>query len=222
MNLIFVRGTGASKTGQTPPPTETIGGKPTKGECLQHYELMYIVDPSIEDGIDEVKQKVEGIITGREGVVISYEKLGKKRLAYPIAKRQYGVYYLVNFDGNGKIVQALEYYLRLNPLVLRYLILVFSEKNLSLRERTSVVQLEEAERMRAGGRPLGAKPGLEGTEDGLEVSAIAGIEKEILLEEVSEVLAAVVDFPDMTAGQLVSEDSDGDDKDDELNTKTPE
>jgi len=181
---------------------------------------MYIVDPSIEDGIDEVKQKVEGIITGREGVVVSYEKLGKKRLAYAIAKRQYGVYYLVNFNGNGKIVQALEYYLRLNPLVLRYLILVFSEKNLSLRERTSVVQLEEAERMRAGGRPLGLKSGLDGAEEGLDVIALGGIDNDIEDVAVSSTLA--VDIPNVTAGQPDGENSDGDDNNDALNTKTTE
>ena len=183
---------------------------------------MYIVDPSIEDGVDEVKQKAEGIITGREGVVASYDKLGKKRLAYPIAKRQYGVYYLVNFKGNGKIVQALEYYLRLNPLVLRYLILVFSEKNLNLREKTSVVQLEEAERMRAGGRPLGARPGPEEGREILDVAAAATMEPVINKEVVTEAIAAADDIPNTTAGQPQGEDSDGDDKNDALNTKTTE
>lgn len=125
---------------------------------MQHYELMYIVDSAADEGLDEVRQKIEGIITGREGVVLSYDKLGKKRLAYSIAKRQYGTYFLVNFKGNGKIVSALEYYLRLSPVVIRHILLVFSEKTLGLRERTAVVQLEEAERMRAGGRPAGSKP----------------------------------------------------------------
>ena len=188
----------------------------SKGDRLQHYELMYIVDPSIEDGVDDVKQKVEGIITGREGVVASYEKLGKKRLAYAIAKRQYGVYYLVNFKGNGKIVQALEYYLRLNPLVLRHLILVFSEKNLSLRERTSVVQLEEAERMRAGGRPLGSRPGSDEPEGMLESSADKGMEIENIISDSSEEPTV------KTAGQPEGEDFDGDEKSDALNTKTTE
>ena len=188
---------------------------------MQHYELMYIVDPSIEDGIDEVKQKVEGIITGREGVVVSYEKLGKKRLAYSIAKRQYGVYYLVNFNGNGKIVQALEYYLRLNPLVLRYLILVFSEKNLSLRERTSVVQLEEAERMRAGGRPLGLKA-LEGVDEGLDVIALGGVEVDLDAEDIIGIAPEHEDIPDTTAGQPEGKHSDGDDDNDDLNTKISE
>lgn len=179
---------------------------------MTHYELMYIVDPSIEDGIDEVRQKVEGIITGREGVVASYDKLGKKRLAYTIAKRQYGVYYLVNFKGTGKIVQALEYYLRLNPQVLRYIILVFSEKELGLRERTSVVQLEEAERMKAGGRPMGARP----EEEGVVAEAAPAVESPISAE------AGEASGTAETAGQPQGENSDGDMNNDELTTKTTE
>lgn len=123
---------------------------------MTHYEMMFIVDPGVEETNDEIKQKIEGIITGREGGVLSFEKLGKKRLAYPVAKRQYGVYHLVNFTGDGRIVQALDYYLRLNPVILRHIILAFSEKDLRLRNLTERVQHEEAERMRLGGKPIGA------------------------------------------------------------------
>lgn len=148
---------------------------------MKHYELMYIVDPSAEEGIDEVKQKIEGIITGREGSVLSFEKLGRKRLSYTIAKHQYGVYFLVNFQADGRIVQALDYYLRLNPLVLRHIILAFSTKQIKLRQVTEQVQIEEAERMRLGGRPktsdediepmhveIGPKVDLEGEETAVE------------------------------------------------------
>ena len=121
---------------------------------MQRYEQMYICDPSSDEGIEDVKKRIEGIITGREGSVVSFEKLGKKRLAYPIQKRQFGVYQLVNFDGDGRIVQALEYFMRLNPIVIRYLIIRFSEKQLSLRDLTTKIQAEEAERMRRGGRPI--------------------------------------------------------------------
>jgi len=145
---------------------------------------MYIVDSSAEEGLDDVKQKIEGIITGREGTVLSYEKLGKKRLAYTIAKRQYGTYYLVNFKGTGKIVGALDYYLRLNPVALRHILLAFSEKDLGLRERTSVVQQEEAERMRLGGRPLGAKAGEgEVVEAAVVVVESAGVVASVSVEQ---------------------------------------
>ena len=120
---------------------------------MNHYELLYLTDPSNEDGVEDVKKRIEGIITGREGSVVTYEKLGKKRLAYPIQKRQYGVYYLVNLQGDGRIVQALDYFLRLNSLVLRHIVLNLSEKQLKLKELTEKIQKEETERMRRGGRP---------------------------------------------------------------------
>lgn len=123
---------------------------------MKNYELMYVVDPATEEGHDAVKQKIEGIITGREGTISLFEKLGKKRLAYPIKKRQYGIYYLINMSGDSRIVQALESYLLLNPIVLRHIVLAFTDKELSLRTETDRIQLEEAERMRMGGRPLGS------------------------------------------------------------------
>ncbi len=132
---------------------------------MKHYELMYIVDPSVEDGIDDIKQKIEGIITGREGSVMSFDKLGRKRLSYTITKHQYGVYFLVNFQADGRIVQALDYYLRLNPLVLRHIILAFSTKQIKLRQVTEQVQIEEAERMRMGGRPMPIDDDKESSKD---------------------------------------------------------
>jgi len=127
---------------------------PNQRRQMKHYELLYITDPSNDDGIEDVKRRIEGIITGREGSVISFEKVGKKRLAYPIQKRQYGIYFLVNLTGDGRIVQALDYFLRLNSLVLRHLILTLSDKQMQLKDLTIKIQKEEAERMRSGGRPL--------------------------------------------------------------------
>ncbi len=121
---------------------------------MKRYELMFVINPSQEEGIDDVKKRIEGIITGREGTVVSFDKLGKKRLSYPIAKQLYGIYFLVNFKGDGRIVQALDYFLRLNPSVLRHIILSFTDKQLQLKELTERIQQEEVERMRRGGRPL--------------------------------------------------------------------
>ncbi len=121
---------------------------------MKRYEVMYIVDSSNEDEIDDVKKKIEGIVTGREGSIISFEKVGKKRLAYQIAKRQYGIYFLINFMGDGRIVQALDYFFRLSSVVIRHIILVFTEKAIHLKQETERIQKEEAERMRQGGKPL--------------------------------------------------------------------
>ncbi len=121
---------------------------------MKNYELMYVVDPALEDGGDAIKQKIESLITENEGSIVSFEKLGKKRLAYEIAKRQYGIYCLSDFRGEGKIIKAIEGYIRLTPAILRYIILAFSDRELQLREDTDRIQREEDERMRLGGKPM--------------------------------------------------------------------
>ena len=148
---------------------------------MKQYELMFIVDPSAEETVDDVKKRIEGIITGREGQVVSLDKLGKKRLAFPIARQQYGVYFLLNFRGDTRIVQALDYFLRLNPSVIRHMIISFSDKMLHLKGETEKVQREEAERMRLGGRPMAAADG---------VVAAAGEEPKSAVVVVAEVAAA--------------------------------
>ncbi len=120
---------------------------------MRYYELMFISDPANEEGSDVIKEKIEGIIGENEGSINSYDKMGKKRLAYPITKRLYGIYNLVNFQGNASVVAPLENFLRLNSQIFRHIILVFSEKTLKLRTETQRIQVEEDERMRRGGRP---------------------------------------------------------------------
>jgi|GEM_PF-62427 len=120
---------------------------------MRYYELMFVLDPSNDEGAEAIKQKIEGIIGDHEGTISSFGKLGKKRLAYPIAKRQYGIYNLVNFQGNATVVAPLETFLRLDSQIFRHIVLVFSEKSLKLRTETQRIQVEEDERMRRGGRP---------------------------------------------------------------------
>ncbi len=169
---------------------------------MQHYELMFIADPSTEEeGLSELQQKIEGLITGREGSVVSYEKIGKKRLAYAIAKRQYGIYFLVNFKGNGKIVHALDYFLRFNPIVIRHIIIAFTEKQLALRERTAAILAEEAERMRFGGRPVVKDE--EETEILIEEADITDLEETAGTFEEVEEFASTSQEPENTSAMHI-------------------
>ncbi|MBM3330149.1 MAG: 30S ribosomal protein S6 [Calditrichaeota bacterium] len=193
---------------------------------MQHYELMFILDPANEEAEVEVKQKIEGIITGREGEMISFDKLGKKRLAYPIAKRPYGTYFLANLKGNGRIVQALDYFLRLNTTVLRHMIIAFSEKDLGLRQRTEVVLAEEAERMRLGGRPIGTK-GDEEVAAETVIETITSGEDSIIAEAEEIVSAEEIDARtppadiEAAADEVISAavETSEDDTDENTNTK---
>ena len=82
------------------------------------YELGIIVDPEVppEDETSAL-ERLEGIITDADGEMLGKDTWGRRQLAYPIQKKNYGVYHFWRFNVGG---DALE---RLNDAVMRSLIL---------------------------------------------------------------------------------------------------
>jgi small subunit ribosomal protein S6 len=90
---------------------------------LRDYELVYILSPDIDDELLETR--VNGIsqfITGREGVVDSVDKWGKRRLAYPLKHFLEGNYVLARFKLSPARCRELEANLRISEEVLRHLL----------------------------------------------------------------------------------------------------
>jgi small subunit ribosomal protein S6 len=90
---------------------------------MRHYEVTFIVDPILSS--DEVKataQKYVDMITG-DGYEITYvNEMGLLQLAYPIKKRQSGVYYCIEFAGaNGNVVDKYELAMRRDETLMRFL-----------------------------------------------------------------------------------------------------
>ena len=66
---------------------------------MPQYELMYIVASSISD--DQIPSVTDGIlklVTDMGGTIVKEEKLGKKKLAYPIKKTRNGFYATAEFQ----------------------------------------------------------------------------------------------------------------------------
>ena len=86
-----------------------------------NYETVLIVDGLLDEGvIDAEIEKVEKKI-GSAGVLKNTEKMGKRKLAYPIKKRTHGYYTVLTFEGNGRLIADMEQDFRYNENVLRYL-----------------------------------------------------------------------------------------------------
>ena len=76
---------------------------------MREYETMVIVDPDFdEDAQSEVMQKFEAAITRKGGTVQSTDLWGRRQLAYEVAGKTYGFYYIINFIGGPETVQELE------------------------------------------------------------------------------------------------------------------
>ncbi len=93
------------------------------------YETIFVLDPSLEEhGMQKEIQRIEELITGRQGRIVKTEKWGLKKFAYPIKKKLQGFYTLIYFEGDGNLPSELERFYKLNEFCLRYLTVVSEGK----------------------------------------------------------------------------------------------
>lgn len=100
------------------------------------YETTFIINAAFDDAdIDNIIQKVLNQITNNGGNIIETNKWGRRRLAYPINKKQNGYYVHTVFRSLPEFIPQLERYLTLDDTVIRHLTLVLSEKLLEYRKK---------------------------------------------------------------------------------------
>jgi small subunit ribosomal protein S6 len=88
----------------------------------QLYETVYIVRPDLtEDLSKKVNEKIGEVVKRFQGQISAQRDLGKKQLAYCIAKHTKGHYFQLNFKGSGQVIEELERHLRLSEDVIRFL-----------------------------------------------------------------------------------------------------
>lgn len=100
------------------------------------YETTFIINAAFDDAdIDNIIQKVLNQITNNGGTIIETNKWGRRRLAYPINKKQNGYYVHSVFRSMPEFIPQLERYLTLDDTIIRHLTLVLSEKLLEYRKQ---------------------------------------------------------------------------------------
>ena len=95
---------------------------------MTKYEVMFIIDPTLED--DKKAETIETVktIIAADGEVGEVEEIGMKKLAYPIAKHAEGYYAVVKFNGNPTLPKELDRRLRISDNVIRHIIINLEEK----------------------------------------------------------------------------------------------
>jgi len=116
---------------------------------LREYETTFIVDAHLPVAqIDGVVEKVTKHIENNGGKVKFVDRWGKRRLAYEIAKKQYGYYVYVRFAAEGSFIKEFEREFKLDDSVLRFLTVlvpkVVLKEEMERESKRQAVNLDEA------------------------------------------------------------------------------
>jgi small subunit ribosomal protein S6 len=86
------------------------------------YEILLMLDPEgAEAHQDDLIKRVRDLVEGGGGTWRSHDAWGRRRLAYPIAKRNDGVYHLVVFEASAETLAEISRVLKIDDAVLRHL-----------------------------------------------------------------------------------------------------
>lgn len=95
---------------------------------MTNYELMFIIDPALEDEAKNATvEAVKGIIEN-EGEVVDVDEWGLRKMAYQIQKKSEGYYVVVQFKAEPTLPKELDRRLRISDNVMRHIIVNKDEK----------------------------------------------------------------------------------------------
>ncbi|MCA9523771.1 MAG: 30S ribosomal protein S6 [Myxococcales bacterium] len=88
---------------------------------MRKYEALYILrTDSSEPDVEELHEKLKGVITSFGGVELRFENWGKRKLAYEMKKNPKGVFFYHLYLGAGDVVQEIQRHLRVSDLVVKF------------------------------------------------------------------------------------------------------
>ncbi|MBQ7656552.1 MAG: 30S ribosomal protein S6 [Clostridia bacterium] len=103
---------------------------------MNKYEVVYIIDPAVEDEARKALiARFNELITGNGGSVDKVEEWGRKRLAYAIDYKTEGYYVLVNFQAEADLPKELERNLQISDSVIRYQVIRLIERKVGIKPR---------------------------------------------------------------------------------------
>lgn len=89
---------------------------------MNQYEIAVVYHPDLEVDLSKAEAKVHKIVTDNGGKVAGQDNWGKRKLAYPIARQEQGIYVFYTVELPGASVAKVESLLNITDEVIRFLI----------------------------------------------------------------------------------------------------
>lgn len=97
------------------------------------YELTLLINPDLtEFDVQKVTDKFKKYITTHKGEILKDYSWGKKQLAYPINKSEFGYYHTLVFSITGDNIKELTKEIQLSPEVFRHLLISLEKEGITV------------------------------------------------------------------------------------------
>ena len=99
--------------------------------ALKSYQSVLILKADLDDAqVDQSIEKITEFLSKNNGSLLKVDKWGKKRLGYRIKKSRFGYYLNIYHTCESLKVSALEADYKLYDLILKFLVIKLSDKEL--------------------------------------------------------------------------------------------
>jgi small subunit ribosomal protein S6 len=95
---------------------------------MKEYELTVLIHPDLEADLDAPLAKVRDIITNAGGTIVREDNWGKKKLAYPIQREEFGIYVYMDVELPAEAPLKISNTFNITDEVIRYLLVTVNEK----------------------------------------------------------------------------------------------
>lgn len=129
---------------------------------MRTYEVPFIVTPTAtEEDVERLITQFEQVIKDQGGKVVKVDRMGRRRLAYPLRRKfREGIYVLLLVEGSGREIAELERRLRVSSdLVLRFIVVRIDEDLKRAEKIRAKRQARNLKRPRKDGGPRGGGGG---------------------------------------------------------------
>ena len=123
---------------------------------MRVYEVLFIINPNTEEAdVEALVAQLSDIATNQGARVAKVDRMGRRRLAYPIQKSNEGIYIVLTIEGTGSEIAELERRMRVSDQVIRYITVRIDED----LKRADKFRARRAARMAASGSGSGSSRG---------------------------------------------------------------
>ncbi len=90
---------------------------------MRSYELLFIVRPGLdEEAMAALMERLQNAVRDNGGKILRIDSMGRRKLAYPIAKQTEGHYMILQAEMDQTVIRQVERLIALSEDIIRHLL----------------------------------------------------------------------------------------------------